>query len=120
MTQDKKELLELAARASGIVGNWERDKAFVQERYYFNVPYAAHGMLSGFRWDPLTDDGDCARLEEKLKIDLAWREGPEGYIRTTTGGVFIFEYYADHNNDRQAARRLASTRAAAEVGRGMK
>ena len=109
---DKRELLELAARAAGI-----------------EHPGGEHSIENDGRlwdcerlrwWNPLTDDGDCARLEAAVLLDLCWCDeigevtviGPQSKRST--------EHYSDHNNDRQAARRLASTRAAAEVGRGMK
>ncbi len=98
-----RELLELAAKAAGIVGKWERDKAYVQDRYYFNVPYDNHNMLTGFEWNPLTDDGDALRLAVKLGIF------------SDTGMTFQFmESVGD-----SAATRRAIVRAAAEIGEAM-
>jgi hypothetical protein len=103
---NKKELLELAARAMG-------EK--VPPLFY---PDGAACLLSGQHWDPTEDDGDCARLEAAVKLDVVWHPRFVDVI-STNPYVAVKEDYADHN-DRQAARRLASTRAAAEVGRGMK
>jgi hypothetical protein len=76
-------------------------------------------LLSGQHWNPLTDDGDCARLEAAAGIDVYWYEG--GVTAVAPDKCTITERYAGHDlSDRQAARRLASTRAAAEVGRNMK
>lgn len=73
-TQDR-ELLELAAKAAGIVGKWERQPDHIQERWYFNVPYDNQGMLTGFEWNPLTDDGDCFRLAKACNITINFDEG---------------------------------------------
>jgi len=102
MTTDKGELLELAARAAGM---WDPTDPSM-------------GLLksNGQYWNPLTDDGDCARLEGEVRINLKWL--PQAVIALSHDGViYATEAFLDHNNDRQAARRLASTTAAAEVGR---
>lgn len=109
MTQDKRELLELAARACGI--NTRSDKSGVWIVESDGSPVR--------RWAPHLDDGDCARLEAAAKLDVVWHPRFVDVI-STNPYVAVKEDYADHNNDRQAARRLASTRAAAEIGRGMK
>ena len=101
-TETGRELLELAAKAAGIVGHWERDKAFVQERWYFNVPYDNQGMLTGFEWKPLTDDGDALRLAVKLRIPVC------------------FDFTMQINDDPMTATRRSIVRAAAEIGRAMK
>lgn len=68
-------------------------------------------------WNPLTDDGDCARLESAC--DLNVRRGKEFVaVFCDDREVFVKEYYADHGGDKNAARRRASTRAAAELENG--
>lgn len=96
-TSDR-ELLELAAKAAGF-GNSEFDKLFQS------------------MWNPLTNDGDEARLEAVLSLNVSW--GPN---RVQVGRDIQFapaEYYADHSGDKRAARRLAGVRAAAEIGKRM-
>lgn len=59
-------------------------------------------------WNPITDDGDAARLEAAMSIDVQWAAD-----RVYAGSSTVWELYADHANDRQAARRRAVVRAAA-------
>lgn len=112
-----KELLELAAKAAGIIGEWVQDKNFIQERWYFNVPYDHHNMLTGFEWNPLTDDGDALRLAVKLQlcVDI-------GYAIEFVGVLINGEYVVDvkQGDDPYAATRRAIVRVAAEIGKGMK
>jgi len=67
-------------------------------------------------WNPLRDDGDCARLEAACGLDVTWVD-----IGVASGAhrepVQEFELYSAHSGDRQAARRMASTRAAAALGK---
>jgi hypothetical protein len=109
--KDKRELLELAARACG----YEVREPFRDGEFRVSDK---DGLC--FAWDPTDDDGDCARLEEKLTIDLTWNESDGLVWANLYSQEPVHEYYANHNGNKGAARRLASTRAAAEVGRGMK
>ena len=70
-------------------------------------------------WNPLTDDGDCARMESACGIDIAWYMD-EIVTSSVKGRHPCGELVSDHNGDKNAARRLASTRAAAQIGEGMK
>ena len=115
MKQDIKELLAHAARACGYT---------LVDDYDVNGEYWPWCRELDRRWHPL-DDGDGARLEERLWFEFKWfdeyvhshffseknKEIPE-WGRA--------EHYADHNGNRQAARRMASLRVAAEIGRRMK
>lgn len=106
---EDKELLELAAKAAGLVGSYYKNET--SEGVYCNDENDC-----GYGWNPLNDDGDCARMEAALGIDVDWAE--DGVIarnRDNRVGV-LFE---DHNNDRNAARRAASLRVAVEIGRAM-
>lgn len=62
---------------------------------------------------PLEKDGHSARLEAVLALDVTWGGHGDVYV----GG--FCEYFADHGNVKQAARRKAGVRAAAEIGRSM-
>jgi hypothetical protein len=119
-----RELLELAAKAAGIVGSWEVDASSVQGREYFNVPYDNHNMLSGFEWNPLRDDCDALRLYTRLPFHelyvseigatVSWRRGDgSGH------GYKCDEYADEHAGDINAATRRAIVRAAAEIGKAM-
>ena len=116
------ELLELAAKAAGIEGRWERDTNFKQERWYFNVPYDNHNMLTGFEWNPLTDDGDALRLAVKLGIrDYFGIEVQQTCVRATAFKHWEHcEYKEYKEQDPCTATRRAIVMAAAEIGKGMK
>ena len=108
--EQEKELLTLAAKACGFIFNptitdcnlwgcFEDDRA-----------------QTAYAWNPLHSPGDCAEMEDKLMIHINWSKtfiAAESYDYQ----VWVDENYADHNNDRGAARRLASTRVAAEIQR---
>jgi hypothetical protein len=106
-----RELIDFAAKAAGIGGEWELDPSYIQERWRFMVPYDKHGMLTAFEWNPLNDDGDALRLgaelmfEGKMECDLS---------------VLTFNYVSKGEDaDPCRAIRLAITRAAADVGSKM-
>lgn len=105
-----RELLELAARSIDCTLTFEaHDEGGL-------VPYlwgAAAGDELG-EWSPDTDDGDNARLEAALGLDVTWDDA-QGCVFAGYGSPCI-ERYSDHNNDKQAARRMATLRAAAIIG----
>ena len=96
-----RELLELAAKAAGMViheaRQAERDASFDPEKVGL---FIARGSTW---WDPLTDDGDAFRLAVKLNMDL----------------VFDIDLSEVIATDPYAATRRAIVRAAAEIGRQM-
>lgn len=110
---NEKELLELAAKAAG-----------------YDVVYEG-GYLTFFRrdesgrhiWNPLRDDGDIARLEAALEIDVEWSENgvvARALIPEIIETRSYFAAFSLHGGDKNLARRYASTHAAAEIGRNMK
>lgn len=96
-----RELLEMAAKAAGIeISDWSSaENGFI--RYYFVTRHI---------WNPLTDDADEARLEAALGLNVVW------CFYTVKVGESLEPYIA-HNADKQAARRRAGVRAAAEIGK---
>ena len=95
-----KELLELAAKAAGIIdGHWLGDCFWVG------------AYDGGYEWNPLTDDGDALRLAVKTGVmrgcgvDDAWN------AMFAVGKLPTVPY---------AATRRAITSAAAEIGKEMK
>lgn len=64
-------------------------------------------------WNPLTDDGDEARLEAALQMHVEWHPAIS-QVRVGTAEIYATEPYG---TDRQAARRQAGVRAAVEIGR---
>ena len=101
MSAADKELLELAAKAAGIDGDYSKRANSI-----------AHP--DGY-WSPLTDDGDALRLAVRLSLmlDTAYNGC------TAVGSAALCEILEPHNGDPCAATRRAITRAAAEIGRAM-
>jgi len=113
-----RELLELAAKAAGIVvDRWLPDGSPQLVR-------TTHQL--GPIWSPFTDDGDALRLAVKLKLDV-WRSmwpSKERYVAAhKVWNPNDSMYYDDGvaiGEDPYAATRRAIVRAAAEIGKAMK
>ena len=115
------ELIELAAQAVGIKGEWVRDTAFIQDRYSFNVPYNNHGMMTSVEWNPLREDSDAMRLAINLGMNLMILPANLKYGFCTIGIGFNNEITISENYNQgpYKAVRRAIVRAAAEIGRKM-
>lgn len=101
MTEQDRELLELAAKAAGYeIEEWDA-WGFAQTK-------------EQERWNPLVDDGDALRLAVKCGIDLVQFSA---HVRCDVTG--ISDVYQMHEGDPYAATRRAIVRAAAEIGRSM-
>jgi hypothetical protein len=119
-----RELLELAAKAAGFV-SYDHENSLATDMW-----------SKGYRWNPLTDDGDALRLAVKLGIGFwvgsfivycSWytegetwyTEGEtwytEGENPFTEGMAQLAEKIV--NDDPYAATRRAIVRAAAEIGK---
>ena len=92
-----REMLELAAKAAGIVGTWHRSG------------FVAYSGWSGGFFNPLTDDGDALRLAVTLS-----------FIDDGDWPAVTNEIYTHCNGDWFAATRRAITIAAAKIGKEMK
>lgn len=107
---DDRTLIERAAKAAGL-----------KEHGWMGGTYC-HVVDNQFVfWRPLTDDGDNARLEADCEIEIEWcRLGVIAKKQTPSAlnDVNVRVLYADHNGDKQKARRYASTRAAASLAMG--
>ena len=90
----ERELLELAAKACG-----------ADFRSYLDC-----GL-----WNALMDDGDCARMEATLGIELTWFFDRVDALACDVAPVV--EYFKDYAGDKSAARRAASVAVASEIGR---
>ena len=105
-----RELLELAAKASGeLTPSWYGNDAYFE------------GVLS--RWNPLEDDGDALRLAVRLGLAVRVLEKcvfVESDPETLLGQSSVSELEMYGNSDHFAATRRAIVRAAAEIGRNMK
>lgn len=102
-----RELLELAAKAAGIEGEYsKRANAIVNEDGY---------------WMPLNDDGDALRLAVKLKIDIHnFSNGCNADTRHSLIDIGFVEENAHRNDgDIYKAVRRSIVRAAALLGESM-
>ncbi|MCY1216845.1 hypothetical protein D9M72_287320 [compost metagenome] len=99
-----RELLELAAKAAGLVVEWDYDGNTWARRPDEHPEQA-------LRWNPLTDDGDALRLAVKLRLHFA--ACGHSAIASEPDGVFVQVQFGD---DAAAATRRAIVRAAAEIG----
>jgi len=105
-----KELLKLAAKATGIEGRY----ASLDEFPDWMTVHDGEGVYytSSQAWNPLTDDGDALRLAVRLLFEIDMGRGCIA-IRHSTG----FKILEAFNHDPYAATRRAIVRAAAEIGR---
>ena len=107
-----RELLELAARAAGLAGNY----------YNGDRTMAAHfatldneGRI--IKWNPLSSDGDALRLAVMLRMNVSsWGSGASAIVSAGDDVLLAEPHYGD---DPCRATRRAITRAAAEIGRNM-
>jgi hypothetical protein len=108
-----RELLELAAKAAGILplpDGKELDAA----------PDGGLMICGGGEvkyWNPLTDDGVALRLAVKLRLTIMQLSSNEEVLVSSYSGSI--EAYEFHLSDPCAATRRAIVRAAAEIGMGM-
>jgi len=119
-----RELLELAAKASGIDLHFRKalmpkdpdvpcylDVNSVGES---NHPY----WQPVIRWNPLTDDGDALRLAVKLKLNVDI-DYDDNTVRVFIGRHFGKFYPEKYINDSYSATRRCIVRAAAEIGKAI-
>jgi hypothetical protein len=106
MEMTDRELLELAAKAAGIEGDF-RDAGQYWFQYGIPLPKTMSHEPQRY-WNPLTNDTTAFHLAVKLGIDC-WREGD----------VICCDGVRVDFGDPYAATRRAIVRAAAEIGKGM-
>lgn len=118
-----RELLELAAKASGMpitdngvrdYGRWEWLRAGDKQWGL----YANNANGAQRRWNPLIDDGDALRLAVKLKLQVAQLEDGGCDVDSWCDGKQR-ETVSECGADPYAATRRAIVRAAAEIGKAM-
>jgi hypothetical protein len=110
-----RELLELAAKAAGIEGEY--------------VVWRLMGMKEGIRkpsdktsipWNSLTDDHSALRLAVKLKMRIGIDSIPVGYVVVMSDDPLQKDTHELIVDDPYAATRRAITRAAAQIQKEMK
>ncbi len=114
MTDNDRELIELAAKAYGIqVKGWLNDKLI---GFDTNTERPVNGD-----WNPLESDGDAFRLMAALNLRLYFGEefdmGVVVADKTDENWEFVESHSISGNGKLSAARR-AIVEAAAETGRG--
>ncbi len=105
---DDRTLLELAAKAAGLVN----------ASYFAGTDKYKEGVWFDYEFgracfNPLTDDGDALRLAVKLRLEIDIHHTGIA-VRTPTGVKILI--YAEDNPDACAATRRAIVRAAAAIG----
>ena len=113
-----RDLLELAAKAAGILGEYVTN--YYGDSYYQgNTKGILYKLQNGklYVWNPLIDAGDALRLAVDLGIDIQQFKTSRT-VEAWTYGIDILS--EDYCNDPYAATRRAIVRAAAEIGKEMK
>ena len=109
MTDEDKNLLELAARAAGINYN----PTVKSKRGLYCASYEDQGRT--FYWNPLANNGDALWLVVKLGLTVVV-ESDMVFCRNQRSD----KAFRESGSDRYAATRRAIVRAAADVGKGMR
>jgi hypothetical protein len=105
-----RELLEMAAKAAGIVGEYE---CWTSQGFKDGIRQVLNGAMCFKLWNPLTDDGDALRLAVSTRINIYLAD--PGFV--TAGRAGIQGFREPMGNDPGAATRRAVVMAAAEIGR---
>ena len=103
-----KELLELAAKSAGL-------RVVSYDDFLGCMRIASDGSVTGYGWNPLTDDGDALRLAVKLKLSVSIFDDAIGVGRRSSSYGEL-----EIQGDPYAATRRAIVRAAAAIGEQMK
>lgn len=118
-----RELLEAAARAAGLTGDWSVQRCSRKsgvntpiEGFFIRNARGGYGKL----WTPLTDDGDALRLAVKLRLDIFNYYPPEFEQDSVRASHMLGSEYGsaeeEAGTDPYAATRRAIVRAAAAIG----
>lgn len=111
-----RELLELAAKAAGIVVIRSRlDDPLARDMLVANGHRNPHHETGP--WNPLTDDGDALRLAVGLRMHVMVYADECHAVVWGDGTASDREATETNNRDPVAATRRAIVRAAAEIGR---
>lgn len=107
---EDRELLELAAKASGVHLEWAGDQPKKIIIHWSGNPEDG-GETRDWDWNPLTNDADALRLAVALCLPLE--------ITDEVTEICPLGILEEHGSDPLAATRRAIVRAGAEMGRKM-
>ena len=114
MSNDR-ELLELAAKASGVTPYL----GIINDKGVAAHLVETHTECYKKYWNPLTDDGDALRLAVKMKMRFSTVCNLGDQAVASVTDIYSNGAVEDHNGDPYAATRRAIVRAAAEIGRAI-
>lgn len=97
----QRKILETAAKACEIVGEWCGTGLHTNP----------HRMI----WNPLTNPAACAAMCAKLKIDTLW-DDTNMFVECNKEPIFIQSHFKSHDNSRLRAWMHAATMVAAKIG----
>jgi hypothetical protein len=113
-----RELLELAAKAAGLLIVGDVDRMIGQPAHRAGGYVIRNDRGGDSCWNPLTDDGDALRISVTLGLKIEhYSVTSEGRCRVGAGVGYAPVTY---EGDPYAATRRAIVRAAAEIGKAMK
>ncbi len=116
MNTEDRELLELAAKAAGVVGEVFE---YGNGQVCIHVPRDTSYGFGYSIWDPLEGDGDAFRLMVALCMTVGAAPNYPLLAERWAGISPDLVCREEDGNDHAAATRRAITRAAAEIGREM-
>jgi hypothetical protein len=119
MSDTDRELLELAAKAAAIAGEYVSDYGSGDYGYAGNTEGILHEHPHGgwAVWNPLTDDGDALRLAVDLELEVYTATKDDQRACAVDSERRDCWAWEDVNGDKYEAMRRAIVRAAAEIGR---
>lgn len=112
---DEMELLYLASKAYGV-------EIFWLSRGPKRAPVALYRVRNKhYSFNSLHNDGDCARLADKIRASIVHHKKlVEVFVRVSSSKCHFIEECFDEESERHPATRLAVTRIAAKIGKGLK
>lgn len=110
MTEEEREMLELAAKAAG----YEVSECTCKKEIRVSVSPRRYA-----HWNPLEDDGDALRLAVKLHIFAIPIRGRTAVVAESYPSIAPRQPEERYGDDPCAATRRVIVRAAAEIGRAM-
>lgn len=108
-----RELLEAAAKAAGLFSQGDETSRY---GHFMGLSIRQDDNPSGYRWNPLTDDGDALRLAVNLRLEVNCTipDKPTISVYGNNQGRMVAAH-EDKTRDPYAATRRAIVRAAAAM-----